>query len=260
MGGFNWEINKLPDGNYKVLANDVWDLHPFRDLYWARHLKKGTIVVDNKLINTLADKFKNIEVGKALGIGKPLNVKVGFILDGETKKIINTFGLAPAAAVGAAELSPQQNEEQDTSQYQQGGAINNTIEKNNTKKYQSGGYPDLWPTNIPYLQGAFGNFNLAPLGQNFVNFGDNQFGAQIMGNIGKNSIYGDLFGGNAFKDPGKWGGDVAKGFENDILEQDKKKYGVTSFESAGLKWAKENGFSFSSPGEALKAYEKDIQG
>jgi hypothetical protein len=88
MGGFNWEVKKLGNGNYKILANDVWDLHPFN--YYPT-------------TSPLSKPLKNIEVGKALGIGKPLNVKVGFIVDGKTKKIINTFGLAtPPAVIGAS--------------------------------------------------------------------------------------------------------------------------------------------------------------
>jgi hypothetical protein len=49
-----------------------------------------------------------MEVGKALGIGKPLDVQVGFIFDPKTKKIINTFGLAGAVA-GAANIDQQKN-------------------------------------------------------------------------------------------------------------------------------------------------------
>jgi hypothetical protein len=99
MGGFNWEIEKLADGNYKIMANDIWDLQP---------LQRKRI---------LPKPIKNIEVGKALGIGKPLNVKVGFIVDGTTKKIINTFGLAPAAiATGAALQNKTQTEEPKTTQ------------------------------------------------------------------------------------------------------------------------------------------------
>ena len=32
MGGFHWKIDKLPDGNYKMIANDVWDLQPFKNV------------------------------------------------------------------------------------------------------------------------------------------------------------------------------------------------------------------------------------
>lgn len=91
MGGFHWDVTKLPDGNFKIFANDVWDLQPFQKN------------------NKLSKSIRNIEVGKALGIGKPLNVKVGFIVDGETKKIINTFGLAPAGVAAAAALQSKQN-------------------------------------------------------------------------------------------------------------------------------------------------------
>lgn len=67
MGGFNWKIKPLENGNVEAVANDIWDLHPFR----------------NKL--SLLNKYPKInkwvgnqEVGKWLGIGKPLDVKVGF--------------------------------------------------------------------------------------------------------------------------------------------------------------------------------------
>jgi len=83
MGGFHWKIEKLADGNFKAIANDVWDLQPFKDNMFQNNSK-------------LPKALKNIEIGKALGIGKPLNVKVGFILDGKTKKIIKTFGLGGA--------------------------------------------------------------------------------------------------------------------------------------------------------------------
>ena len=84
MGGFNWKARKLNNGNYEFIASDVWDLQPFKN--------------NNKL-----GPLKNIEVGKALGIGKPLNVKVGFEVDGNTKKIIKTFGI-PGALMSAKEL------------------------------------------------------------------------------------------------------------------------------------------------------------
>ena len=75
MGGFNWNIKKLPNGNYQAYANDVWDLHPFRD--------SGSKLIRKTL--------GNLEVGKALGIGKPLDVRVGFEIDGATGKVIRTF-------------------------------------------------------------------------------------------------------------------------------------------------------------------------
>ena len=84
MGGFNWKARKLNNGNYEFIASDVWDLQPFK--------------TNNKL-----GPFKNIEVGKALGIGKPLNVKVGFEVDAGTKKIIKTFG-TPGALMSAKGL------------------------------------------------------------------------------------------------------------------------------------------------------------
>jgi len=102
MGGFHWEVNKLPDGNYKIFANDIWDLQPFKG-------KSGVNTITGKIIDKIAEPIGNIEVGKALGIGKPLNVKVGFIVDGKTKKIINTFGLVPAAIATGAAINSQNN-------------------------------------------------------------------------------------------------------------------------------------------------------
>lgn len=102
MGGFHWKVDKLPDGNYKVLANDVWDLQPFKNSKIA-----GDDLLSGKILNKAIKPIKNIEVGKALGIGKPLNVKVGFIIDKDTKKIINTFGLAPAAIAAGIGVSQQ---------------------------------------------------------------------------------------------------------------------------------------------------------
>ena len=88
MGGFNWNVKKLPDGNYRVMANDVWDLQPFKNQILGDNDK-----LSGRLLNTLIKPIKNLEIGKAIGIGKPLDVRVGFNINGKTKKIINTFGL-----------------------------------------------------------------------------------------------------------------------------------------------------------------------
>jgi hypothetical protein len=96
MGGFHWNITPMADGNYKVMANDIWDLQPF----------KGRPKFSES--SNPFDLLRNMEVGKALGIGKPLDVQVGFIFDPKTKKIINTFGLAGAVA-GAANIDQQKN-------------------------------------------------------------------------------------------------------------------------------------------------------
>jgi len=101
MGGFHWDVNKMADGNYKIYANDVWDLQPFGN---------------------------NIEIGKALGIGKPLNVKVGFIVDGTTKRIINTFGVTPGV-IGTTNLL-------------------NEFDTNDIPKLKDGGIPKLKSTNM----------------------------------------------------------------------------------------------------------------
>ncbi len=105
MGGFHWDIKKLPNGNYQAYANDTWDLQPFKH-------KNGLL--------------RNLEVGKALGIGKPLNVKVGFEIDKDTKKILKTYGMAPGAVAGAAAA---QEKKQMGGSYQTGG----------TKTYLKGG-------------------------------------------------------------------------------------------------------------------------
>lgn len=86
MGGFNWIVDTLPDGNYRLIADDIWDLQPFKR-YPGNKLFTGTKLDD------MIKKFTDVEVGKALGIGKPLNVKVGFIVDKDTREIIKTFRL-----------------------------------------------------------------------------------------------------------------------------------------------------------------------
>lgn len=94
MGGFHWKINQLPNGNYRAIANDVWDLHPLQSLGKSKSYKAdGTIEnpLLDKLKNVVLKPFRKIEFGKTLGIGKPLNVKVGFEYDPNTKKIIKTF-------------------------------------------------------------------------------------------------------------------------------------------------------------------------
>lgn len=99
MGGFHWDIKKLDDGNYKVMANDLWDLQPFKE---DQPLVNS---VTGRIIHQLSKPIGNIEVGKALGIGKPLDVQVGFIVNGKTKKIINTFGLAGASVAGTKQIN-----------------------------------------------------------------------------------------------------------------------------------------------------------
>jgi hypothetical protein len=96
MGGFHWEIEKMADGNFKAIANDVWDIQPLKNAVIGDSDK-----LSGRLLNKAIKPIKNIEAGKALGIGKPLNVKVGFTIDGKTKKIINTFGLAGAVSTAA---------------------------------------------------------------------------------------------------------------------------------------------------------------
>lgn len=104
MGGFHWDIKKLPNGNYEAYANDVWDLQPFK-------------------LRDLPKSIRNIEVGKALGIGKPLNVKVGFEIDKDTKKILKTYGMAPGAVAGAAAMQ-KEKDGGSLDEYQVGSEVN----------------------------------------------------------------------------------------------------------------------------------------
>jgi hypothetical protein len=117
MGGFHWKVDKLPNGNYKAIANDVWDIQPLKDRILGDSDK-----LSGRLLNKAVKPIENIEVGKALGIGNPLNVKVGFIIDGKTKKIINTFGLALAAiATGAADST--MNKKDNNNKFKYGGKL-----------------------------------------------------------------------------------------------------------------------------------------
>lgn len=88
MGGHNWKVTDMPNGNTEVLARDVWDLNPFQDF--------GRDAVGNrfrdKVVRKIAPSVRKIEVGKALGIGKPLNVQVGFELNPQGQ-IIRQFDL-----------------------------------------------------------------------------------------------------------------------------------------------------------------------
>jgi len=101
MGGFHWKVDKLNNGNYKIIANDVWDIQPFKNRTIGNSDK-----LSGRLLNKAIKPIQNIEVGKALGIGKPMNVKVGFEIDGNTKQIIKTFGLG-GAVLGASALPPE---------------------------------------------------------------------------------------------------------------------------------------------------------
>jgi hypothetical protein len=133
MGGFHWKIEKMLDGNYKAIANDVWDLQPLKN-------KKigNPKTISGKILNKVTKPIKNIEVGKALGIGKPLNVKVGFIIDGKTKKIINTFGLAPLIGAGVA-LGTTQNKYGGLHKFVEEGMILDLSPKE-IEGYKNGGY------------------------------------------------------------------------------------------------------------------------
>lgn len=77
MGGFHWKITPKENGNIQAVANDIWDLHPFQKNNFTKWPKL------NKLIGKQ-------EVGKWLGVGKPLNVKVGFEFN-KNGEIVNQF-------------------------------------------------------------------------------------------------------------------------------------------------------------------------
>ena len=161
MGGFNWDISKIKGGHYKAIANDKWDLHPFdyglSDFAPYRKIYNNAGNFGRKVLDGAEKKLKGIEAGKALGIGKPMDVKVGFILDGKTKKIIKTFGAAPLAA---------SNEE-----------INKGDGKGNLPKFQLAGpmptkqqYQDSIQTNYqPYLEKTGGASPLHPRVENGYN-------------------------------------------------------------------------------------------
>jgi hypothetical protein len=97
-GGMGWDTKELPSGNMEAVMTDVWDLHPF---------KSQNIPLPKKLtrpvklpgkgsepiwpLNKLQNIAKNIEVGSALGIGKPLNVKVGFEYNPRTNRVVRQY-------------------------------------------------------------------------------------------------------------------------------------------------------------------------
>lgn len=89
MGGHNVISKRLPNGNIESLMSDVWDLQPFKGVNrWNPNLNK---LSKNKFIGPLLKPIRNIEVGKALGIGKPLDVRVGFEYNPQTKQIVRHF-------------------------------------------------------------------------------------------------------------------------------------------------------------------------
>ena len=124
MGGFNWDISKIKGGHYKAIANDKWDLHPFdyglSDFAPYRKIYNNAGNFGRKVLDGAEKKLKSIEAGKALGIGKPMDVKVGFILDGKTKKIIKTFGAAPLAA--SNEETNKEDGKENLPKFQKGGS------------------------------------------------------------------------------------------------------------------------------------------
>lgn len=84
MGGFNWQFRPLENGNVEAIANDIWDLHPLQSF----KLKQKWIPEPIKKV--IQPIIRKTEAGKFLGIGKPLDVKVGFEFD-KTGNIIRQF-------------------------------------------------------------------------------------------------------------------------------------------------------------------------
>lgn len=97
MGGHSWNATKLPNKNLQFVANDIWDLQPFTK-------RNDDLIRLPKIIQTLLKpKFvQNLEVGSALKIGKPLDVKVGFELDPTTQDIVKIFSAGGLTAGGLA--------------------------------------------------------------------------------------------------------------------------------------------------------------
>lgn len=94
MGGHSWGVKPLESGNLQFTAEDVWDLKPLQSVQSEANIPE--------IIRKALAPFKNIEVGSALKIGKPLNVKVGFEFDPIAKKIIKTFSTIGVTAGGLA--------------------------------------------------------------------------------------------------------------------------------------------------------------
>jgi len=88
MGGYRWDVKKLPGGDLHFQSNDTWDLHPWQE--------RGdpNLVQDEltKKLNNLhtKNKLKNIEGLKLLG-GKPYNIQNNFIIDPKTYKIKSSY-------------------------------------------------------------------------------------------------------------------------------------------------------------------------
>ena len=88
MGGYRWDVKKLPDGDLHFQSNDTWDLHPWQER------GNPNLVQDelSKKLNNLhtKNKLKNIEGLKLLG-GKPYNIQNNFIIDPKTYKIKSSY-------------------------------------------------------------------------------------------------------------------------------------------------------------------------
>lgn len=126
MGQYSANVERLKNGNFKIVAEDIWDLHPLRKPENAARLSKKLVKykqvptefgsleypIHRKLTKKIAENF---EPGELSGIGKPIDVKFGIIYNPKTQKIVKTFGVAPVAA-GA--LPEAKNKEQQESEYE----------------------------------------------------------------------------------------------------------------------------------------------
>jgi len=66
MGYYEANVKNLGNGVKDIRMSDTWDLHPFRNrMPWEKSFTKH---------------LRNLELGKALGIGKPFDVNFGSIV------------------------------------------------------------------------------------------------------------------------------------------------------------------------------------
>jgi hypothetical protein len=88
MGGYRWDVKKLPDGNLHFQSNDTWDLHPWQER-GNPNLFEDELNKKLQNLHTIP-KLKNIETLKLLG-GKPYNIQNNFIVDPKTYKTIKSY-------------------------------------------------------------------------------------------------------------------------------------------------------------------------
>lgn len=171
------------------------------------------------------------------------------------------WGTVPASTVGTAGLS-QQNEEQDTPQYQQGGATTDNMKKKKLEKYQNSGPvkpADFTPSVMnTFLQGM----GLFP---NVSNPTGNAFGNSEFGNTLNQKVYNDgkllsgIPGIQGLETPlGEWGDDVSKKNQIFLQEEDNKKYGTNNIGAAAQAWALETGQDLKG-NKLIEGYMKNLR-